>query len=75
MLLKSYETGYQRQVASTFSKEEVKRNLENSPDRNEHVYIKAACVMCTFGGLQCADLASISNEDVEFDEVTSLWVA
>ena len=75
MLLKSYEAGYQRKVASSFTKEEIKRYLETSPNTNEHLYMKAACVLCYFGGLRCADLASINTSDVEFNDVTGLWVS
>ena len=74
ILLKSYEAGYVRKTAGQFSKEQIMSFLENAPDEDEFIHIKAAVVLSYFGGLRCADLISITCDDMEFNETTGMWV-
>lgn len=74
MQLKSYEAGYVRKTANIFSKEDIFRFIETAPDTNEFIYMKAATIICYYGGLRCADLTSINTDDLEFNEVSGMWV-
>lgn len=74
LLLKSYEVGYVRKTAGQFSKEQIMNFLANAPDNGEFVHVKAGVVLSYFGGLRCADLISITCDDMEFNEETGMWV-
>lgn len=74
MLLKSFEAGYVRKTASIFSKDEIKRFLTTAPDSGEFIHIKAAVALGFCGGLRCADMVAINTDDLEFNEVTGMWV-
>lgn len=74
ILLKSYEAGYKRKTANVFTKAQIDQFLENAPDIGEFVHIKAAVVLCYFGGLRCADLVNIETDNFEFSETTGMWV-
>ena len=74
MLLKSFESGYIRKTASTFTKEEILSFLKDVPNTSEYIHIKAAIVVCYYGGLRCADLVSLDVDDFEFDSHSGMWV-
>ena len=69
MLLKSYESGYVRKVAKTFTKEQFANFLSNTADSGEFIHMKAAAVLAYSGGLRCADL-----ETTRCQSVTGYWV-
>lgn len=74
MLLKSYESRFVRKVAKTFTKEQFTNFLSKAPDSGEFIHIKAASILAYSGGLRCADLISITCEDLEFNSATGYWV-
>jgi len=74
LLLKSFEAGYVRKTANTFSKEQILEFLKEAPNDDEFVYMKAAVVIAWCGGLRCADLVEIVVSDCEFDETTGMWI-
>ena len=74
ILLKSYEAGYVRKTASIFNKSQIFNFLENAPNTGEFIHIKVAVLVCYYGGLRCADLVNINNDDFEFNEVSGMWI-
>ena len=76
LLLKSYESGYQRKTANTSTKEQILQFLTGVPNENEFIGLlkKAVCTICYCGGLWCADLISLGVNDVEESEGTGFWI-
>ena len=72
LLLKKFEAGYKLKTVSVFKKEEIVRFLETAPDDGEFIHMKAGnIVIAYFGGLRCADLVMLNDDDLEFNESTS----
>lgn len=73
-LLKSFEKGYIRKTANVFTKNEIENFLNDAPNTGEYIHMKAAVVLCYFGGLRCCDLVNMNSEDFEFEETTGMWI-
>ena len=73
-VLKQYQSGYIAKRAQTFSFDEMKSFLENSTDEGKNILHKAVVCVSLYGGLRCADLVGIENDDIEVNETTGVWV-
>lgn len=73
-LMKRYQSGYIPKRADTFSFDQVKLFLETANDEGKYLLYKAVVCMALYGGLRCADLVSIQNEDITVNDTTGVWV-
>lgn len=74
LLLKSYEQGYTRKVASVFSQEQLNQFWQTGPTIGEYIHVRCISLFGFFGGLRCADMTTIMCEGVEYNSVTGFWV-
>jgi len=74
MQLKSYEAGYQRKTSSIFTMSHINKFLESAPNDNSFLHKKAISVISICGGLRCADLVTITCNDLLFDVTTGYWI-
>ena len=73
-LLKSYEVGYIRKTAKTFTQEQFQQFLRDAPNTGSYIQLKVGIIIAYCGGLRCADLTNINCEDLNFNENTGMWV-
>jgi len=73
-LLKRYQDGYVKKRADTFDYEQIKKFLENANDEGKNLLHKAVVCIALYGGLRCADLVNIENDDVTIDSTTGVWI-
>ena len=60
--------------ADTFSYEQIKNFLENANDEGINLLHKSIVCIALYGGLRCADLVNIENDDVTIDSTTGVWI-
>ena len=73
MLLKRYEAGYIRKVASVFTIFQIRQAIQLDLNSPRWVLRKAAIAVAYCGGLRCAELRSLQIGDVTEDE-EGLWI-
>lgn len=73
-LINTYQENYVPKRAKTFSKEQINMFLTDAPDEGKFVLYKAAVCVAYYGGLRCAELVGINNDDVEYDNLNGVWV-
>ena len=73
-VLKHYQSGYVPNRATTFTFDQAKSFLENAPNEGKNLLHKAVVCMALYGGLRCADLVNIENDDIEVNDTSGVWV-
>jgi integrase len=73
-LLQRYQHGYTPKRAEIFTVEQIESFLKNSPEEGQNLLNKSVVCFGFYGGLRCADMVGICNEDVEVDSTNGLWV-
>ena len=73
MLLKRYEAGYVRKVASIFTRFHIRQAIQLDYNSPKWILRKAAIVIAYCGGLRGAELRSIKIGDITVDN-EGLWV-
>ena len=73
LLLKRYESGYVRKVASVFTRFHIRQAIQLDHNSPKWTIRKCAIVMAYCGGLRCTELRSIKMADLSFEE-EGIWV-
>ena len=73
MVLKQFESGYERKTASVFSLEQLEQALQLPYNCSKWVLRKAALSLAFCGGLRCCELRSITFGRVTIEE-EGIWV-
>lgn len=74
VLLKSYESGYNRKAAQAFTSVEIESFLTTAPNEGEYLHIKVAVAIGYSGGLRLTDLVNLQWSDLECKAITGYWV-